>query len=213
MAAPMRCAAVLAVLSVAGLASAGPPTAVGSASLVPGGSILFVAKTADAFEIHEIGADGGGAHVVRGLPPSLECCQMMLSPNGSAIAFYDAQGNVIALRIKDGRTTPIAKNVASFAWSPDGRQLAYIPRVKGLQIFIVNADGTGRRKIAGTQSRTMMGIRRDSAFGSSPDRRAAVYVNYGNLAWSPDKRNLAYLRSVSYSSHQPGSVRASFSSV
>jgi Tol biopolymer transport system component len=202
MIAPMRCAAVLAVLAVAGLARAAPPTAAGSASLAAGDSILFVAKTVDAFEIREIGADGGGEHVVRGLPPSLECCEEW-SPTGSAIAFDDAQGNVVVVRINDGRTTAIAQNVASFAWSPDGRQVAYIARVKGLQIFIVNADGTGRRKIAGAHSRTMLGIRRDSAFGSSPDRRAVVYVNYGHLAWSPDKRNLAYLRSVSYSSHEP----------
>ena len=202
-AASMRCAAVLAVLTAGSLVRAAPPTAAGgSASLVAGDSILFVAKTADAFEIHEIGADGSGEHVIRGLPPSLECCQKW-SPNGSAIALRDGQDNVVVVRINDGRTTTIARNVASFAWSPDGRQVAYMPWGKSLQIFIVNADGTGRRKIAGPQSRTMMGIRRDSALGSSPDRRALVHVLYGDLAWSPDRRNLAYLRSVSYSSHEP----------
>lgn len=197
-----RCAAVLVVFTAAGLARAASPTAANSASSVGGRSILFVAKTAVAYEVREIGADGRGEHVVRELPSSFFCCAYWSSTR-AAIAFKDDAQNLFVMRIRDGHATLVARKTGSFAWSPDGRQIAYIAGGAGLQIFTVRANGTQRRKIAGARTRTVSGTRPDSAFGVSPDRRAVVYIDYSNLAWSPDKRNLAYLRSQAYDTHNP----------
>jgi Tol biopolymer transport system component len=202
-------AAVLAVTTVAGLASAAPSTAADAASRVGGDSILFVAGTVGAYEIREIRADGNGEHVVRSLPPSFSYGAGW-SPTRTAIAFTGSADEVFVMRLNDGRTKLVAPNAApgSFAWSPDGRKAAYIAGGGGLQIFTVNADGTGRRKITGGHARTITDIRPGPGSRSSPDRRLVVYVDYHDLAWSPSKRSLAYLRSVSYDSrHPPVSAR------
>jgi Tol biopolymer transport system component len=197
----IRYAAVLGVFTAAGLASAAP-TAIPSASSAGGDSILFLAKSTGAHEIREIGADGRGEHVVRTLPSSFWCCSDW-SPTKAAIAFLDEHGNLFVMRIGDGVSTLVARRAGFPAWSPDGRQVAYIAGRPGLEIFIVNADGTARRKITGPHPRTTSGIHRISPLGSSPDRRTVVYINYSDLAWSPDKRNLVYLRSQAYDTRHP----------
>jgi len=141
----LRCAAILVVFSAAGLASAAPPTAANSDSSVGGGNILFVAEvdreqgsTAGVYEVREIGADGRGEKLIRAFPSSF-ASGAVWSPNGTAIAL-EGQGGVVVMRISDGRTTLVAPNadLGSFAWSPDGRRVAYIARGKGLQIFTAN---------------------------------------------------------------------------
>lgn len=53
------------------------------------------------------------------------------------------------------------------AWSPDGREIAYVRRDRGL--FVVGADGTGHRQVSGDVA--------------------------ASAAWSPDGRFVAFLRS------------------
>jgi Tol biopolymer transport system component len=199
------CLAALLLFTAGGLVRAAPPIAASSASSA-GGSVLFVVETAAAHEVREIGADGGGERVIRALPSSFGYAGW--SPTRTAIAFTNGRDELFVMRISDGRTTLVAPSIApllgsSVAWSPDGQQLAYIAGSKGLQIFIVNADGTGRRRIAGGHTWTISGSRGGSAFGSSPDSRGVIYIDYHALAWSPDKRNLVYLRRVRYDSRHP----------
>ena len=59
-----------------------------------------------------------------------------------------------------------------FAWSPDGRQIAYVEiHMPGLgaPLYVVNADGTGKRRL----TRPLM-------------------VDFGVPSWSPDGRTLAF---------------------
>jgi hypothetical protein len=176
-----RFVSVLVIVGV-GCAGAMPTSAANSASPIGGGNILFVAQTDAGGEVREIAIDGSGEHVVRALPPSFSGGEL-LSPTGTAIAFREAAADMVfVMRLNDGGTTRVAANAGSVTWSPNGRQLGYITRGKAPQIFIVNADGTGRRRLGGASTRTVAAIRRGSALGSAPDRRAALYVDYLDLA-------------------------------
>ena len=85
------------------------------------------------------------------------------SPDGRRIAFrrYDRQPRVVPGRVvrsagpsdlfvvnADGsglrRLTRNAENVRWFAWSPDGRTIAYL---RNREVYTVKADGTGERRL------------------------------------------------------------------
>ena len=72
-----------------------------------------------------------------------------------------------------------------FAWSPDGRRIAYLegsPSPAGGPLSVVNADGTGKRRLRGT-----------------------LIVDLGLPSWSPDGRTIAFTGgSVLYSVHADG---------
>ena len=73
-----------------------------------------------------------------------------------------------------------------FAWSPDGRQIAYVeihmPEL-GSPLYVVNADGTGKHRL----TRPLM-------------------VDLGGPSWSPDGRTLAFtgLGAEIYTVHADG---------
>jgi Tol biopolymer transport system component len=71
----------------------------------------------------------------------------------------NATGGGLRQLVKDRR------GLGDFAWSPDGRRLAFARSSGGL--FVVHADGSGKRRLTG-------------------DRRV------GRLAWSPDGSRIAY---------------------
>ena len=84
------------------------------------------------------------------------------SPDGRRIAFrrYDRQPQVVPGRVvrsagsdlfvvnADGsglrRLTHHAENMRWFAWSPDGRTIAYL---RNREVYTVKADGTGERRL------------------------------------------------------------------
>jgi TolB protein len=77
------------------------------------------------------------------------------SPNGRRIAFKDFKGKVgsagpsdLYVVNADGsglrRLTRGAENVRRFAWSPDGRTIAFL---RNRDVYIVKADGSGERRL------------------------------------------------------------------
>jgi Tol biopolymer transport system component len=104
--------------------------------------------------------------------------------------------------------TRAARNTATPAWSPNGRQIAFEDGIGGLliSVYVVNADGSGQRRLA----------RNGRAPAWSPDGRTIAFISDSkiylmnadgsehrqltkppggrSLAWSPDGRKLAFLR-------------------
>lgn len=87
----------------------------------------------------------------------------VFSPDGKQIAFFGGDDNLYVVP-RDGSSMPtvIADNVARvtpyvaqplLSWSPDGRAIAYTgqpvngPSPYTPELFVVNADGTGRRRL------------------------------------------------------------------
>jgi class 3 adenylate cyclase/Tol biopolymer transport system component len=74
-----------------------------------------------------------------------------------------------------GRSHKIVSDGRLPVWSPDGKHIAFFrhfPSSAGMELFIVNPDGTGETKL--TQIKPVFAY---------------------NVAWSPDSRQLAFLRS------------------
>ena len=101
-----------------------------------------------------VNADGSDA---RRVAPKATSGEPAWSPDGRRIAFrrYDGQlgsgfpGNSDLYVVNaDGsglrRLTRHAANVRWFAWSPDGRTIAFL---RNREVYVVNADGTGERRL------------------------------------------------------------------
>jgi Tol biopolymer transport system component len=111
---------------------------------VPGGFGALYSIGLDGTGLKRLGAGGSNPAV---------------SPDGTEIAFGDDNGMGIAVIRADGRPVRHVSHGlldGSPAWSPDGRKLVYVgtisPAPNGAlfasTLYVVNADGTGRRKLA-----------------------------------------------------------------
>jgi eukaryotic-like serine/threonine-protein kinase len=103
------------------------------------------------------------------------------SPDGEHIAFTvaDASGAAASIRILPtlgGAAVSTIANAADAAWSPDGRQLAFLRRRadgRGTELMISTLDGSNARAVLATDSR---------------------YPFLRHPAWSHDSRTLAIVR-------------------
>jgi dipeptidyl aminopeptidase/acylaminoacyl peptidase len=102
------------------------------------------------------------------------------SPDGKEIAFVQDPGDIYVMRADgtDRRLLVARTSVASYGprWSPDGRHIAFVRGIRNgstpSAVMLVNADGSGERKIAD---------------GTNP-------------AWAPDSATLAYDTSTDFPS-------------
>jgi Tol biopolymer transport system component len=74
------------------------------------------------------------------------------SSDGKRIAFA-AAGDIWVMRADGTRRANLTRSPTSetaVAWSPDGKQLAYLHRGASRRIYVMNADGSGKRALGGT---------------------------------------------------------------
>ena len=132
-------------------------------------------QTANIFVMNADGSDQ------RRLTPNLRrrpWIELAWSPDWKKIAFVASGGHRGAADIfvmnADGSGLRNATNTVTtsfdFAWSPDGRRIAYLEgSLGGAPLTVVNADGTGKQRLTGP-----------------------LMVDLGSPSWSPDGRTLAF---------------------
>jgi len=139
----------------------------------PDGRILFTSRmSGDSSQICAIDPDGSGVTVIvapSGADPDLA---FSLSPDGKWLAFWDSGSDRLVRRPADGRGTEVVlvDNVTQYfappihdrelgiasSWSPDGTAVAFAADEsppggsRPSALYIVNADGSGLRKVPNT---------------------------------------------------------------
>ena len=110
----------------------------------------------------------------------------------SAICFIDGERGVLSYAgydihdLASGATRKLASHTEAYldetpSWFPDGKRLAFQSNRTGrMEVWVMNADGSAARQLS------------DEPF-----------FNYYSFAWSPDSRQIAYLRSDQMDLTQP----------
>jgi len=102
------------------------------------------------------------------------------SPDGTRIAYtypyYRQRSSLYVVDVRDGgrATSTGREGTRTVAWSPDGSKIAFVRTESDVSsgVFVVNADGTGERRL------------------SVPDLVGQVAA----IAWSPDGSSIAFKR-------------------
>jgi TolB protein len=145
-----------------------------------GQRIAFMSWRDGNLEIYAINADGAGQR--RLTHNAVRDSYPVWSPDGRRIAF-ERNWQLYVMNADGSGQRPLTRRGAhnfNPAWSPDGKRIAfergrrqrdyvscsYCAGLRGLAVFVMNADGSGQRKL--TQG------------GSQPD-------------WSPDGRKIAFV--------------------
>lgn len=134
---------------------------------------------AQAKNLVEVNPDGSGRLQVSGLSDVVNDLAPVFSPDGNRLAFGRCEAKLggcsagIPIYVASADGTGAHAVTSSYdgtaSWSPDGTQLAVLDQTPELGIYIVNADGTGRRLLI-----------KGSAGGT------------GSPTWSPDGQRIAF---------------------
>ncbi len=179
--------------------------------------------------IRLINGDGSGSLGQEIWRPTSACDSgPAVSPDGSIVAFVrtldDCQGSgngrVLVLTPSTGLLVEVAQppgaHDANPVWSPDGRRLAFVrqaPGKEGIEIIVVNADGTGSRVVTSGEDPTWSPDGTKIAFTRIVSRNGAAFrhiftigadgsnltsltnvesADEGDVTWAPDGSRLAF---------------------
>ena len=153
-----------------------------------GRQIAFVTNRDGNNELYVMNADGGGQRILTASPSSEEI-PAAWSPDGRSIAFAtnrDGNWEIYAVDADGSNPRNLTRNPLSdgnesgFAWSPDSRRIVFGTnrdrnRVRpggkvSTELWMMNADGSGQHRLTRT-----------------PEFE-------GVLGWSPDGRQIAFVR-------------------
>ena len=125
-----------------------------------GARIAFTSRdAANVLQIYGMNPDGTSLHQLTHMPASEGSAQMPAwSPDGKTIAMQVSNGqthtaHIWLLDAATGQTRKLAAHDAAYldevpAWSPDGKRLAFQSNRTGrMEVWIMNADGTGARQV------------------------------------------------------------------
>jgi TolB protein len=183
-----------------------------------GGRILFVSGRDGVAHLFVMSPDG--THMRRLTDDKQDDGRASWSPDGRIIAF-GREGALFRIPASGGTARRVGKGLGSAAdpaFSPDGKLIAYDYRAPGgpvREIYVMNADGTGRRQV--TKLGSVSGLpawspdgRRIAFQSNARDGRYEIYtvdlvggglkqVTHSTIdaiqpAWSPDGTKLAFSR-------------------
>jgi Tol biopolymer transport system component len=149
-------------------------------------------------------AAGGHARRLAGRPLRDDAADPAWSPGGKRIAYirdFEALWSMKADGSDKKRLTRGLGLLASPAWSPNGRLIAFGADT-GLGLWVIAADGTGRRRLAKVDARDVAWSRDgrkiafandDAAYvvdvdGSGLQRLVSDFTELGDEPWSSDNR-------------------------
>ncbi len=203
-----------------------------SGFLTKAGPILFISDKNGTSQLYSMNEDGSNARQLTN-DPNFPILDARWSPDGNKIAVESPQGgiplygNTLYIMNADGTdrqllTKPEVTIYDSTwgtlyyagamhpVWSPDSKQIAYsrlmVPEVLGnIDVFIINADGTGERRITKTinssENVTDWGGKRETLLawvmvGSSPFTKVIVFDTTGTEIKSWNDNEFGYLDAV-----------------
>ena len=140
-----------------------------------GGSVYFSGRSAaHGSALYRVPADGGAVELIGSQSADTADQQPSVSPGGRRLAYVAADG-ATSLRVWElasGTSTPLGVSGRRPDWRHDGQAIAF---VRGTEVWTVNADGSGARRV------------------SAADR---PYQAGGRVSWSPDGRWIAAARNL-----------------
>jgi Tol biopolymer transport system component len=159
----------------------------GAAALSPDGKTI--AYTTARGAVLTVPVAGGVPRLVADvrIPGSTEA-PLLWTPDGelSFVGTVDGRSGLFRVDTKGGRPRLVLANLASPAWSPDGRRVAFVRQEPGAcatycpasNVYVANADGTEVKRVTENAA-------------APPDRPPNWVIQ---PAWSPDGARIAYVQ-------------------
>lgn len=160
----------------------GPQAQLRNPSFAPDGSWLVFESNAESFrDLYRLELASGA--LLRLTNDANGNFEPAVSPDGQRIAFVSSRdGNAeIYVMSADGgdprRLTSSPGDDSAPRWSPEGRTIAFTSgrdRARGIDVFVMDAEGGGQRALVDDPTRTRSILARDVAF--SPDGRQLAFT-------------------------------------